>query len=559
MIDESQSSSQLLGGRRLIDLFAERGTLALDLVTSTDRVALFSAVRPSEQAITQEPASARDYLQALEPAAAQADLGRAIRLAAAWLESFDDRAREIHVLTDMQRISFPPASEARALSDAGRGVSVVVHAPATPARPNGAVAEPIPEVVPLSAGRHTTIAVPLAWYGDSLPGEPTVVRLVQGDNLLSIVEGRFGQLALIRLPPQDSGWIQGYVEIERHGLAADDRRYFTWFARPRVRVALLGDAGMFVHHALDALERGGRLVRAPPSEAEVWISLGGTAIAAAAGRSLVVIPPASALDLPRLNLQLARTRIPWRYEARPGALGATRIAEGAPLEGLAGLEVRESYTLRRTGLTAGDTVLIATSDGAPWLLRGSAAGEAAYLLLASPLTPASSDLPVSAAMVPFLDALLAEWARVGSFGHAAIDGAAAVRVPPRAREVRRPDGSAAAVEGGAWYQASQAGNYAVLADGSVVSAFSVNAPLPEADLARGGTDELEAVLPAASWTWIDAAGLEDWSDAIFRARRGRHAWRPLVVMLVLVSIVEVSLASAGRRRAGSTGGGGVGH
>ncbi len=558
VIDESQSTSRLVGGRRLIDMLSERAGLALDLAGGADRVALFSGVGAAEETMVGLAVGARDYLVDLQPAAARADLGRAIWNAAGWLESIEGRARELHVLTDLQSVSLPSASELESRTDSGRGITVVVYTPAAAAPPNGAVDDPIPEATPLSAGRHATVAVPLRWFGDGPPAEPSVVRLSRGDEVLAVAEARFETSANLSLPPQDSGWVQGYVEIERHGLAADDRRYFTWFARPRVRVATLADPGAFVTNALEALERGARLSRVAARQADVWICPGGEGLTEglAQGRSVLVIPPANPLDLPRLNFRLARAALPWRYEARPDDVGATRLGAAATIEGLAGLELRQTYNLAPAGLSGGDTALIRHGAGLPWLIRGSLADGAPYLLLATPLTEVASDLPVSAAMVPFLDVLLGDWARTGTFGRAQVEGGAAVRLPSRARAVRRPDGSQSAVEGGGWWRAWGAGNYAVLDDAeSLALAFSVNAPAEEADLATAAPGDLEAVLPEAEWVWAAKDGqAADWPGAIFRARRGRHAWRPLVVLLVLVSIVEVSLAAVGRRRAAEPGG-----
>ncbi len=561
VIDESQSMSRLVGGRRIIDLLNERVGLAFDLAGGDDRIALFSAVGPEEATMAGQATGAREYLVDLQPAAARADLGRAIRHATAWLASIEGRARELHVLTDMQAVSLPSASELEpAAPDRGRGIAVVVYAPSAAPPPNGALDDPLPEATPLSAGRHTTVAVPLRWFGGQPPPEPTVVRMSRGGDVLAVAEARFGTSAILTLPPQDSGWVQGYVEIERHGLAADDRRYFSWFARPAVRVATLGDPGMFVANALEALERGARLRRVAADQADVWISPGGEGLAEglAEGRSVLVIPPASPLDLPRLNFRLARAGLPWRYEARPQDIGATRLDAAATTEGIAGLEVRQAYHLASTGLTAGDTALIRHGVGLPWLVRGSLAEGAPYLLLSTPLTGEASDLPVSAAMVPFLDVLLGDWARTGGFGKTAVEGGTRVHLPARARAIRRPDGSRNAVEGGGWLRTWEAGNYTVFDDEAVAMAFSVNAPSEEADPDPGAEAELEALLPAADWTWAGGTDSADWPAKIFRARRGRNAWRPLVVLLVLVSIVEVSLAAVGRSRAAEFGGAGGG-
>ena len=550
IIDDSQSSARIRSERRLLDHFAERASLALDQMAGTDRVALFSAVRPDRAAVS-EVAAARDYLRDLQPIAGRADLGAAFRQASAWLASAaDGRAREIHLLTDMQRVSLSSARPLEEPNGNDRDVSVVVYAPELEPLPNGTPGAPLPAVLPLSAGQHTTISVPLHWFGQEPPADPTVVRLVKAEEVIAAAEGRFGGLALLRLPPQDAGWVQGYVEIDGHGLAIDDRRYFSWFVRPPPRVAVLGDPGAFVLRGLEALEDGGRLSLTSPDEAEVWVAGDGERVedGLGAGRAVVVVPPIDALDLPRLNSRLIRARIPWRYEAEESGRGATRIAGDATVAGLGGLEVRRVYRLRSAGLASADTATLRLEGGEPWLIRGTTTPGAAYLLLASPMTMEASDLPVSAGMVPFLDVLLGDWARRGAIARAWYDASTPVRLPTRAREIVHPDGSRTRVEGGAWLQVTRPGNYTVMDGEDVRLAFSVNAPVAEADLAPARDDELEAILPTATWSWSRGQDPAEWRDVIFRARRGKLAWRPLVVLLIVVSIVEASLAAARPRR-----------
>jgi hypothetical protein len=472
----------------------------------------------------------------------------------AWLESVVGRAREIHLFTDLQRVSLEGREGTRPDARAGDGVSLIVHAPQLPQRSNGTPGVPGPEVVPLTAGRGTRISVPLHWFGPDAPVDPVIVRLVVREDVIAVTEARFGEQALLTLPPQDSGWVQGYVEIDHHGLAADDRRFFTWFVRPPSAVAVLGELGDFTEHALEALESGGRLRRERPAAAEVWMAAGGEGIAdgLADGHATVVIPPASPLDLPLLNARLEQARIPWRYEIDDRS-GSRQIGAGAPVEGVTGLEVRRAYGLVLRGTALRDTVLLRLGDGSPWLVRGTGNDDATYLLLASPLTPEASDLPVSAVMIPFWDALIGDWSRRAAVERTDFEGAAHTRLPDRARRLRLPDGSVLPVEGGAPLSASEPGTYAVLDGGTVGLAFSVNAPLREADLAAGRREELEAFLPAASWSWIQGTDAAEWTEHIFRTRRGKLAWRPLVVVIILVSIVEAALAAAGRRRAREAG------
>lgn len=558
VIDESLSSAQISGERRLLDYFVESVDLTLGLASPDDQLALFSSAGHGSPVAAQGAAAIREQLRNLEPSATSTDLPALIRRANAWLASAGGRrAHELHVLTDLQRISVGDGapSDTAAPASGGRGVSVLVYAPDYEPQPNGAPGDPVAEVMPLNVGQPTTISVTTGWYGPDPPSDPVVLRLIVGDDVVAVTEAELGTPSLLRLPPQDSGWVQGYVEIDPSGMTADDRRYFSWLARPPARVAVLGDVGEFVTLAVDALERGGRLRAAAAAEAEVWIAGSGERLGdgLAGHRSVIIVPPTSGLDIPRLNLRLERAGVPWRYEPVDPATGRSRFADGAPL-GMSGLEVRRHYRIVPAGLTGADTAIIQLQTGEPWLIRGTAPEGSAYLLLASALTPGSSALPVSAAMIPFIDAAVGDWARSGAIEPAMIHGSTPVRLPPRARMLRYPDGSSIPVEGGATFMARLPGNYAVSDGRAVIMAFSVNAPITEADFGRGDPDALEAALPAAEWRWIRQRDSSAWADSIFRSRRGRAAWKPVVALFILIAILEAGLAAAGLRREPGSGG-----
>jgi hypothetical protein len=215
---------------------------------------------------------------------------------------------------------------------------------------------------------------------------------------------------------------------------------------------------------------------------------------------------------------------------------------------MSGLTVRTFYRLDPTGLVETDTALIRLANGEPWLIRGATSQGSAYLLLASPLVPAASDLPVSAAMVPFVDAVVGDWGRRGEYSPEGVEGVARVRLPARAQTLERGGGSAERVEPGSWFHPRAAGNYRVTDGETVVLAFSVNPPVAEADLSRGRREDLRSTLPGADWTWVDRGDPLSWKQHLFRARHGRVVWRPIVALLFLFAIVESGLAASRRRR-----------
>lgn len=555
VLDNSQSTTAVYRDRRVFDHFLDRVRTTVGLATPDDRVAVFAAVG-AEPLVLATAGSDETELAALAPVPDVADLATTVHRANEWLRAADPtQAREIQILTDLQRVSLGKHDATQAVTDGGRGTAVVAYAPPPVDLSNGALADPVPEILPLNAHQETRLSVALRWFGVDTPTDPVVVRLFANGRTVAAGEATFGSAVDLSLPAQSPGWVQGYAETDRYGLSADDRRYFTWPVRPAPRVGVAGNGGEFLIRALDALAGGGRLERTDPQRADVQISIGGQGLAEglSRGASVIVVPPESALELPRVNDRLARSRVPWRYDAAAEG-GDTRLGGDGMLAGLGGLVVHRFYSLTPTGLAVEDTAILRLENGARWLVRGTTPSGATYVLLGSPLTPSASQLPVSAAMVPFVDGLVGDWARRGEYARTAFQGTGAIRLPRRARRLETGERSMS-VEGGAPYRPKEAGNYRVTDGDSVLMAFSVNAPTEESDRARAPTDSLEAELPRAHWSWIRGDGADAWRAGIYRARRGRLSWRPLVALLVLSAILESTLAASGRRREGSKGAG----
>ena len=257
-----------------------------------------------------------------------------------------------------------------------------------------------------------------------------------------------------------------------------------------------------------------------------------------------VFPVSDAARLPALNRRLAEAGIPFGTPSgrRRGAAGRDRTSRGA------GGAVRFRYfdvEPAGGGGTLDDgaaTVVAAFSNGDPWLVTGDApAGP--YVLLASPLDEASSELPVSAAMVPLLEWAVDRWAGGGA-GLARVSAGDPVRPPPTASVVRDPDGAEHPVDGDQPFPATPvAGFYRALDGDSVVETFAVNAPAAETSLAPIDGGGLRQAVPGVVAVERDA---DSWSGVIFRAGRGPEPWRFLAVLLLALLLVESSVAASTR-------------
>src|SRR5690606_9184105 len=243
-------------------------------------------------------------------------------------------------------------------------------------------------------------------------------------------------------------------------------RFFAARVLPPPAVAVLGSQP-FIEDALEVLAEAGRIRRAT-SGADVAILPAGVGAESFSGATaLVILPPASATELPAANRRLAAAGIPWRFEAP--ATGESRFApeqEDALLRGLADARVRQFYPLTRTNGSATDSVLIRMSDGGAWAVRGTRSVGGAYVVLASPLTAEASTIPTSALMVPLLDRITAAWARAVA-PRTDLPPATEIALPSGATTVERPDGTRDDVTGSTTYRLGvDPGVYRVLAGDS---------------------------------------------------------------------------------------------
>jgi hypothetical protein len=538
VLDNSMSTAAVAGETRVLDELKARALEALEAAGPEDRFWLLRAGRPGEPALAGDAPTTARRVRETEPTAAAADLSAALTHARALLAAgAEGRAREIHLLTDLQASSFGAPVEAG--EDAP---PVILWHPGTapPANRAVAVVEVGGGLAPL-AGQRTSVSALIGGDG----GEVDVRLFVEG-RLVAAARTEAGAAAVLMLPPRPAGVVTGRVEIDADALTADDRRYFAARVLPPPRIALTG-ALPFVDEALDVLAEAGRVERTGAGGADVVIAAGGEGLNGTRTGAIVVLPPTAPAELAAVNRALAAAGVPWRFG--PPTSGEARFAadpDDSLLRALEGTRLQQVYELLPEGTGATDSVLVRLSDGAPWAVRGERGIGGTYVVLGSPLTMEASTLPTTAAMLPLLDRITGAWA---------------LSVPPRsdmtpgqevvldagATAVERPDSTRDDVTGAAtWTLGLDPGVYRVLREDSVIAAYAVNAPADESELARLDRRSLEARLPG--WRLHVTTGSDAWRTATYRQRLGREIWRPLLAALLILLLVETVIAAAGPMR-----------
>jgi hypothetical protein len=535
VLDNSLSSARVVGEDRVLDRLKRTALAGIAAATPEDRIWVIRAGSPWEAVVPLDPEAARDRIADTGSTGARGDLTDAVRRARRIVRDAGLDAGEVHLISDLQATAFD--ADAPVAGDDGDAVPVLVAPPPADPAPNHYLQEPrLGGGLPPLAGRRTPVRVALAGTPDSAIS----VRLFVDGRVRAATPVRPGASALLPLAAPATGWIAGWVEADPDALRSDDRRWFAAPVSPPPSVAAPGGGHDFLSAALGTLEEGGRLRFAAPGEARVVLADAGAGLEANRPTT-VVLPPTDPARLPALNRRLADAGIPWRYRAPVDPGGALGVAgPGVPVD-LADVRVRRRYPLEPAAPGSPGRILARTSDDAPWAVMHTRPEGARALLLAHPLEEGWSTLPVEAAMIPFVEWLVAGF---GTRGTAASHPVGVpLDVPSDADEVALPDGTRVPVDGTSQLRVvAEPGIYTVFRGDSVVQRVAANPPLQESILTPLAAPELAARLGLGVRP-VSAEGA--WARETFTRRQGREAWRPLVALALLLLVVEGWLAATG--------------
>jgi hypothetical protein len=223
-------------------------------------------------------------------------------------------------------------------------------------------------------------------------------------------------------------------------------------------------------------------------------------------------------------------------ELRQGEIAARGTAAGVrPLDGIT---IARRHSLRLTGGGPADTIAMAGPE--PWIVAGPG-----YVLVASPLTPDATSLPVRAAFIPWLTDVVTQ----RLFG----DAGQVVQSSPGASVVRPNGADALELAGGRRVTLSadtivapdRAGVAFFLRGTRRVGALVVNPEPAESDLARLDGATLASRIRAKDVVLPDSGR---WSAALFSSSPRRSLLVPVLVLALAVLLLESAVAGAGQRR-----------
>lgn len=343
-------------------------------------------------------------------------------------------------------------------------------------------------------------------------------RVLLGSRTLARGAVARGEPVQLSVSPPERGWQAIRVELEPDDYAADDVRYAAaWIGAPP-GVMVDPSAGSFATTAVNTLIADGRA----GTGSDVRVA----AADAVAALPALMTPPSDAVRLGAANRTLARLGVPWRFGAVDTLPAAAR---GSRVDGIA---VSARYRLVREGVGATDT--LATVAGEPWIVSGPG-----YVLLASRLDPAATQLPIRAAFVPWLADMIATRlaAPTGDAG-APIQAraGAAIRIPAGADALENGAGTRRAVTGDRINAPDERGVWFILRGAKRIGAVVVNAPPEESSLARWPAEALAPRL--AGGRGRPSVTADAWVHDTFSSGSRRPAVTPLLLLALLLFAAE---------------------
>jgi hypothetical protein len=500
VLDNSPSSGAVVGGvPRLLELKAAARRM-LEAAMPGDALWLVTADAPIRRGTRDELLGAVDRIEVSDR---RLDLGEAVALAGTVVRG-DPRPGAIALLSDLQATALGPAEPA---------VPLVVVRLAEPPPPNTGLSRiaPGPQPWTTEGGVVTVEAV-----GDPGRAVPVSVQLAARPPRQALVTP--GTAAAFPVPGTVPGWWPLRASKDPDELRSDDERIGVVRIAP-VATVRWSPGDRFVSAAAQVLEAAGRLRRG------AGVTLGQLGPGAS-----VIWPPADRAEAGALNRALAGRGSAWRF----GTLLET--ASETDSGSLLGRErIARRYTLESTRDGPPQGVIV-TAGGTPWLVRS---GD--LVLIGSRLEPEWTDLPVSTRFVAFLDALVNRVTR----GELVLqDGAPGdpVPLPDQADAVVSGD-RRWNVEGGAAFRPPAVGVYYVLADRDTIGAIIANPDPRESILAPADPGAIRAL-----WRGARVVHPGQAAGAAFAGAGRASLQGPLLWAALLLGMVEVALASGGRRR-----------
>jgi hypothetical protein len=512
VLDNSLSTSVIIGGRPVLARLKEAVNSVLNQVSAGDRVWLLTADGTVHGGTAAAVRAALGRTEALagagDPPSATA---RGAALASALARSAGLGDAVVAVATDGQATTW----DASLRLGEGNAARAVVYVPSGAPPANHAVADV--QAQPTRWTPRGAIVARLTGVTDSAS-----YRIdLNGRTLARGTASAGDPVVSVHAAPAARGWVAGSVSIEPDELRADDIRHFALWIGPPPIIAVDSSAGPFVRDAIATLVSTGRAATSGEGSGMVNV----VSADRLATLPALVAAPSDPVRVGAANRALEHAGIPWRFGA------VDRVAADARGLGTVAVGVSVRYALVPHGAASGDT--LARVGGAPWIVAGPG-----YVVVGSPLDAAATTFPLTAAFVPWLADVVTQ--RLGGAGGGVIDAVpgATVARPAWADAWEAADGTLRTFDGVSVTLPTASGVYFLRRDGARVGAVVVNGEARESELRRLTPSEMAGRFQAKTRVLGDAG---PWVAAVFDGGAGRPLMTPLLILALVLLGAESAL------------------
>jgi hypothetical protein len=247
--------------------------------------------------------------------------------------------------------------------------------------------------------------------------------------------------------------------------------------------------------------------------------------------ALLTAPP-DPVRIGAANRALERLGIPWRFGPVRREAG---VARGDQLHGVT---VSLRYDLVPRGATAAETLAVVGRE--PWIVSGPR-----YVIVASPLTPEASSLPVSASFLPWIGDVLSSRLSGEAGTVRSASPLEVVSRPPGVDALESAQGARIPVSGNTFEAPATPGTYFLIEGSRRAGALVVNPEVAESQLDRWSASELTHRLssPAAR----SASSADEWTRLVFSGASRRSLVLPLLIAALMVLAAELLISTGGVR------------
>ena len=521
VVDNSLSTSTIVEGAPLFARLRAAALSVAETATASDRLWVISA---DGQVVGGSGAAVADAIRRLEPLAGRGDLQAAVTRAVGLVRGSGLVARHVTVVTDGQASSWRSA-----VSVADVAVSVFAPGGQAPANHGVVAAEARPtRWTPRGSVVARTVGADSATYRIALGGTAGTPRTFARGTAVGDAE------ILVRAAPTERGWIAGSVELEPDELRGDDTRHFAAWVGTAPAVAVDPGLGPFARTAVDALIESERLragsdIAIVPADALTRLPA-------------LIVAPTDPVRVGAANRALERAGVPWRFAAARRDGGTAREPAGVTTKLLDGASVALRYPLTAPSDAPADTLARVGAD--PWVVAGER-----YVIIASPLDPAATNLPVRAGFLPWLAEAASQ--RLGGDAGVVIDAAPGerLRAPTGVQAMEDGGGQVVPIGDGELAAPARPGVYFLRRAGARSGAVVVNAEPEESSLARLSATTLRSRLEGRDVSV--SATADGWAESAYAGSSQRPLATPLLVLAMIVLVVEALVSRATGGRAGA--------